>query len=270
MSDIFFIIGAPRSATTSYARMLDTATNAEVFVEQAPKLRRPSRDLIKGTLADPPAALLANRRDLIETTLRKGLKYGDKNPCYLPFIPYLHRQWDCKFVLLTRNPREVLRSMMSFWTIRQDGLFNMPEDGGPENKTPDDDPWDYSRLRPNPGDGVFDDWREMTHLEKCAWYWAAFNATALEAFSALPPEKSCIVDVSDSNPSRVRSLFDFFDLEGFDQHRIQEMLDASINSVEEKTGRSHPYPAYSEWTEEQNAVFDRYVAPVSERLGYPR
>jgi hypothetical protein len=38
MSDVFFITGFIRSGTTAFAKILNTYSNAEVFIEQPPKL----------------------------------------------------------------------------------------------------------------------------------------------------------------------------------------------------------------------------------------
>jgi hypothetical protein len=269
VANVFFLIGSPRSATTAYARILNTATNAEVHVEQAPKLRRASRDLFKGTLENPEEVLLAARSEAIQAVHSRGHIYGDKNPCYLPFLPYLFRLWESKVVLLTRDPRPVIRSMLDCFELRPVNVFSMQEDDDQSlARTPDDDPWDYSRLRPNPGQPMYERWKQTTRFEKCAWYWATFNALALDMLAAVDRERWRIVDVTNSTLEQVESVFDFLELEGFDRAQVSRMLESKINSLEELTGSCNLFPEYKDWTEEEKRIFARHAIPVMQRLGY--
>ena len=269
MSEIFFIIGCPRSATTAYARILNTASNAEVYVEQAPKLRRASRELIKGNLADPEVVLLEARQSAILETLSKGLKYGDKNPCYLPFLPHIFRLWNCKVILLTRDPRAVIRSMLDCYHLRPVNVFSMYEDDGVSGaRRPEDDPWDYSRLRPNPDEPMFDCWGKISRFEKCAWYWANFNERALNAFSKVSEERWRVIDVTFSTVEVFKEVFQFVGLTGFDRDEVGRLLASRINSLEELTGSCNIFPEYEKWTKEQKEILARHAGPVMERLGY--
>ena len=268
MSDVFFLIGAPRSATTAYARILDTATNAVVSVEQAPKLRRESRRLIDGLLDDPRETLRATRGAAIESAHKAGLKYGDKNPCYLPFIPHLAELWDCKFILMTRDPRDVMRSMLTFSKVRR-GLFARAEDDRSSTITsPDHDPWDYSRLRPAPDDPMHANWRAAQMLEKCAWYWDAFNRRALASLALVGDDRWRLLDVSQATAAEIADVFEFLELTGFDNARVSEMLAARINSVEEKTGHGHLIAPFEDWSKEDQETLLRFAADTMHTLGY--
>ena len=125
--DIFFIIGCVRSATTAFAKVLYTADNAKVFVEQPPKLLIESRELARGNLDDPISVLRNAKHDLIQSVLQSGMKYGDKNAAYMPFIPYLNAIWECKILFIIRDGRDVVRSLMDWHTFRHP-IFFMQED----------------------------------------------------------------------------------------------------------------------------------------------
>ncbi len=267
MSDVFFIIGAPCSATTAYSQILGTAWNANVYVEQTPKLRRASRELIEGRLEKPTEVLRRAREAAILGAREQGLKYGDKNPCYLPFIPYLLELWDPKFVLLTRNPKEVLRAMVSF-KLSRGGVFSLCEDEPGSTTTAQENPWDYSRLRPQAGDPLRGRWQTLPFIEKAAWYWGEFNRRLLAALDEYGPGRACLVDVGASSVETVRDVFEFLGLRDFDRKQVARMLTARINSTREKTGRDYQCPSFENWTREQQKAAKRHLSDVAERLGY--
>jgi hypothetical protein len=159
--------------------------------------------------------------------------------------------------------------MMDCHDLRPANLFSRLEDDGVSSTmSPDDDPWDYSRLRPNPGDPMHDRWKQTSRFEKCAWYWANFNARALDTLSTVDRDKWRVVDVTSSTPEQVESVFEFLGLEGFDRDQVSRMLDSKINSLEELTGSCNLFPEYKDWTEEQKEIFARHAGPVMRRLGY--
>ena len=85
MADIFFVIGCARSGTTALVKMLNMSQNATVFVEQKPNLCIEARNLYRGILRDPKQVIQKAKSEPIQKVLSNGLKYGDKNPNYLPF-----------------------------------------------------------------------------------------------------------------------------------------------------------------------------------------
>lgn len=267
MSDIFFVIGCPRSGTTAYAKILDTATNARVFVEQDPKLRIESRKYLDGTLHFTVEEVLLTKKFEIQENLKKNLKYGDKNPCYLPFIDKMNDVWDCKIVFLLRDGREVVRSLMN-WHERTSSIYAMREDGeefGPVN--PEDDPWDYSRLRPKPEDPLSFQWKELSRFQKCCWYWANFNRIGMANLSRMDENKQIAVNVS-RDVSSMSDLFKFLDLKGFNSQVVSEMLGARINSMQDRSGREGAFPHWKEWTVPQTQEFEKLAGPMMKQLGY--
>ncbi len=271
MSDVIFLIGSARSGTTALAKILSTATNAEIHVEQPPRLRVASRELYKGTLADPEDALRKAKAEAICGAREKGKKYGDKNPCYLPFIPYLAEVWDAKMLYMVRDGRDVVRSLMDWHEMKAKNIYGMREDGvvdGPAE--PEDDPWDYSRLRPNPGEPYYGEWAALSRFEKCAWYWARFNEVALELLGRQPRGRWMQINVSERSADDIERVFRFLELDGFDGVKVAAMLATDINSVKDRTGQENRFPRWRQWDAAQTASFDRFAAPMMERLGYYR
>lgn len=269
MNRTFFLIGFPRSATTALARILDTATNAEVFVEQAPRLRRASIDLLHGRVPDPKRVLREAKSAAIKQTLGRGMLYGDKNPCLLPFVRPLLELWDCRFLYITRDGRDCVTSLINWHRHKAHNIFSSPPDTEPGGVFgPEPDLWDYSRMRPRPGDPLAERWHELDRFEKCAWYWNAFNEEALRRFGELPPERWMRLDASGMDAQALEGVFSFLGLEGFDGEKIDTMLNRRINSVEDRTGNTGDFPGYAGWTEEQTRRFWHRARPMMRRLGY--
>ena len=274
MADIFFIIGCARSGTTALVKMLNTSQNATVFVEQQPNLCIEARNLYRGILRDPRQVIGEAKLEPIQKVLSSGLKYGDKNPNYLPFVPYIAELWDCKFLFPVRDGREVVRSLMDWHDFynqkfSHSGVFAMKEDD-PNSPTdsPEQDWWDYSRLRPNPGNPYFEEWQRLSRFEKCAWYWANFNKKALELFSQLDNQRWLLVDMKSLDRFKMKDVFDFLGLDGFNANRIGEMINARINSLQERAGLPDKFPSWTDWTQEQRDAFDRIAGEMMESVVY--
>ncbi len=274
MADIFFIVGCARSGTTALVKMLDMAQNATVFVEQKPNLCIEARNLYQGILTNPKQVIQEAKSEAIQKVLSSGLKYGDKNPNYLPFIPYIDELWDCKFLFPVRDGREVVRSLMDWHDfynrkLSHSGVFAMKEDDPNSSVvSPEQDWWDYSRLRPNPGTLYCEMWQQLSRFEKCAWYWANFNKKALELFSQLDNQRWLQVNMKSLDSVKMKQIFDFLGLDGFNIQQIGEMLNARINSLQERAGLPDKFPPWSDWTQRQRNAFDRIAGDMMARMVY--
>jgi hypothetical protein len=267
--EAFFIIGCGRSATTAFARILGTATNGEAHVEQVPKLQIESRDLLKGILKDPGQTLFSLKNPAVEDARQRGKIYGDKSPTYLPFIPNIFENWQSRIIFLTRDGRDVVRSSMNWIEYYKSNGFAMVEDDPQSSRSrPEEDLWDYSRLRPNPGEPYFAEWRQLSRFEKFSWLWANFNALALRLLEREDRSRWMQIDVSTASTATFEEVFSFLGLSGFDGDQVNEMLRSRINSAVEKTGHGVKYPAWENWTDEQRGIFDRHAAGMMKRLGY--
>ncbi len=274
MADIFFIIGCARSGTTALVKLLDTSQNATVFVEQKPNLCIEARNLYRGMLENPKQVIEGAKSGPIQEVLSSGLKYGDKNPNYLPFIPYIAELWDCKFLFPVRDGREVVRSLMDwhdFYSQKfsHSGVFAMKEDdlNSPVD-LPEQDWWDYSRLRPNPDNQYFEEWGQLSRFEKCAWHWANFNRTALGLFSQLNRQRWLQVDMKSLDQSEMGEIFDFLGLDGFNADQMGEMINARINSLQDRADLPDKFPHWTDWTPHQRNAFDRIAGDMMECMVY--
>lgn len=264
-----FIIGCPRSGTTAYAKLLDHATNAKIHIELPPRLRIESRNLIKGELPDPEIVLRKAKHLHILRNEEESIIFGDKNPCYLPFIPYLTRIWNCKIIFLVRDGRDVVRSLLDWHKFKSYNVFSMREDDLESPKTePSSDPWDYSRIRPNSDHALYSSWRQLSRFEKCSWYWTEFNTLAMEHLNKIDYASWRLVDVTHAGVEDIRKLYEFLNLEGFNKDFIQKQLSAKINSLKERTGVEGDTPHWTNWSERQTKKFEVYASELMSELNY--
>ena len=271
MSDVFFLIGCFRSGTTALAKILGTADNVESHVELRPKLLLEAHELHDAPAPEGREVLLRARNDQIQACLSRGRKFGDKNPAYLSFLPALRGLWDCKIVFMTRDGRDVVRSLMDWHAFKAPVIYAREVDGEPgPDKDPADDPWDFTMPRPGAPERERLDWRTMSRFQKCAWFWSHFNAEALARLSAWPTERWLAVDISGLELGTVEQVFDFLGLTGFDPASAAPLLNSRVNSLEERMGLPDSFPAWRDWSGEARAEFDRFAGPMMARLGYDK
>lgn len=270
MLQTFFIIGCPRTATTAYAKILNIATNAKVFIEQSPKLGYASRELYLGHVDDPKSFIYAAKQEHIELIHGLGKHYGDKNKNYLPFLPYMLEVWPTsKYIFLYKDGRDVVRSIMNFRLNPDRGnVFGMREDlKNSKIIYPMQDLWDYARIRPKEGECYYEEWQELSAFEKICWYWAKYNSLAIDTLSKLDKERYLAINVSQKSIDDVRNAFSFLELSDFNKEKILNMLNAKINTSL-KSSSFTPFPKWQNWTSEQKLIFDNHCSTIMAKLGY--
>jgi len=266
MSDIFFIIGCPRSGTTAMTEMLNTASNAVVYTELPPKFCIAARLQYEGQLAYPKEFIHKSKAESTKSALNSGKKFGDKNPNYLYFIQELAEIWDCKFLFLNRDGRDVVRSSMDFHNARSAGYARYEDDESSLTTQPEDDFWDFVRIRPLPSTPDFSRWREYDRFEKFAWGWAEYSRIMLEKAGQLNSSEYLQIDMTSVDTNRMKQVFDFLQLDGFESRRISKMLDAKINTTNVKSAER--FPDWRRWDEETLAKFNKHAQKMMETLGY--
>lgn len=267
---IFFIFGAFRSGTTAFCHFLRVANNAEVSIEQQPKLGVEARLLYEGKLDDPAEVIrLARQRD-VEDVLSMGKIYADKNPNYLPFISYLAELFDCHFLFLHRDGRDVVRSMMDWHDVGGKSIFTLAEDGDHPNRTDGSQfPWDYSLLRPREDEAFYEEWKELPRFEKCTWYWSRYNELALQAIHQYADQNRFLtVGLTKATPEDIERAYDFMGLHGFDKNTIASLMNARINSLQWNAAGEDRYPSKENWPRELQEAFGRFAADTMNKLGY--
>ena len=257
-----------RSGTTSLTKILDTSSNAKIFVEQESKLCIESRDYYEGRIKSPKDILKKLKSENIKKVIDKGYIYGDKNPNYLPFISILAGLWNPKFVFVLRNGKDVAKSAMNWHEIRKGNIFGRREDDKKsEIIKPEDDWWDYSRIRPLKGEQYYENWVNMKRFEKIAWHWAKCNELILEALKRLHRERVHIVKIDDTSEIDIKKLFKFLCLEGYKREKVKNMLNSKINTSEVNILKNS-FPKWNDWDDNYMKSFNKYAGKMMEKLGY--
>ncbi len=268
MPSVFFIIGHPRSGTTAVAKLLDLATNAEIYSEPDPKLCISARHHYEFGIPYAAEFLAKSKGTGIDETLQRGKAYGEKNPLLLHFMKELRANWDCRFVFTCRDGRDTLRSKMD-WDAAGHTNYGRYEDGPQYTTTqPEDDFWDYSRLRPLRDDPVFSKWRQMEKFEKFAWGWAKFHDLLFSEVEQLPENAHRMLNMNTATAADVGELYEFLGLKGFDEQAVHDLLFGRVNTSANADGPRERYPHWSDWSPQQRAAFDRYAGSWMQRLGY--
>ena len=156
------------------------------------------------------------------------------------------------------------------WTeVSQTAIYGMNVDDPTSSiDRPEDALWDYSRPRPQPEDPLHATWQNLPRFEKCAWYWAFFNRTALFLLQGVPQDRWIVTNMTSAGVGEIRELFDFLELDGFDPQKVGKMLDARINSPQDRFGVPDKFPGWEDWAPEMRSSFDRHAGEMMVRLHF--
>jgi len=116
--NVFILLSCARSGSTSLARILDEAVNGRCAVEPVPNLNRETREAMDGRLEDADGIVEATVVARAVERLEEVEVYGEKNVTYGPFVEKLYKRLDCRFVLITRDGRDVVRSLINWHEAR--------------------------------------------------------------------------------------------------------------------------------------------------------
>ncbi|MFX0097202.1 MAG: sulfotransferase [Candidatus Hodarchaeota archaeon] len=265
----FFIIGCGRSGTTAVARILDTAENATVFVENNPKLCIAARMKREGILPYPEEFILKSTARNIQAANERGLIYGDKNPNYVYFVKELLMVYHCKFLFVVRDGRDVVTSCINFDRHRTPNYYRYEDDPNSDLTQPEEDFWDFARLRPLRDDSIFNRWRSMGKFEKFCWYWANYNKLLIDATSIIPKENWRVVNMTKDGVDQIEKIFEFLGLVPFLGETIDQMFKAKINtSITIGKRRKDVFPEWGQWSDEQKDVFLSYCFDIMRHFDY--
>jgi len=264
---MFYIIGCARSGTTAIAKILNECKNGQIGIELKPNLCIESRNLYKGILENPKKILTDARLEQIKEAQKFNYIFADKNVNYLPFIPFIDEIWKPKFLFVIRDGKDVVRSLMDWHEYSQGNIFGMYEDDeNSPNKSPTDDWWDYSRIRPNKGDQEYKAWKKYTRFEKCTWYWSKYNEILLENYNKLPNNRKKIINMSTIDADTIINLMTFYDLEPLKKDAINLLLKSRINSSKDKYNMGKIFKDKKEWSNDQNKTYDNIATFMETKL----
>lgn len=266
-----FLIGCARSGTTALAKIFNMASNADIYIEEPPKLCIESRDYYKGILSEQSLKeiLLSSKGKRINELKKLNKIYGDKSPNYLPLIPIMEKIWVPRYIFIIRDGRDVVRSMMDWHEISNGNFFGMAEDEVNSHVlSPEEDWWDYSRIRPDEQEKIELNWFNMTRFEKCAWHWNKFNELLLENYRNISETRSFLININNITPGLVNEIFEKTGLERFDNNKYNEMINSKLNSKRENTELKNKFPVWKNWNNKDRDSFFKYAESMMKKLNY--
>jgi hypothetical protein len=237
-----------------------------VTVEAEPKLCIAARAQYHRVLPYPDEFIRKTIEARIQAMSQAADVYGDKNPNYVFFIEELYRIFNCKFIFVHRDGRDVVRSTMNFDRLREAHYVRYEDDRTSSITQPDDTLWDYARLRPLPGNDSYEHWRTFSKFEKFSWLWANFNALLLKKSNSIPQENFRFVNISAVSRQTIADLFTFLHLKGFDKERVEHLLTAKINTI--VTTHDEAFPCWEKWALRDKEKFEKHAHDMMMYLGY--
>ena len=279
---IYFILSCARSGSTSLSHILHTGTNGSCICEPSPNLNIETRKAMDGKFNKREKSQLIHKLigPRVNQHKSSAIIYGEKNVTYAPFIQELYEAFDCKFIFLKRDGREVVRSLINWHNEKFGDIYLECKDPGQLSPVARSarkkmgnrlDTSDYSRPRPGPNHRAHKEWGNLSRLEMCAWYWSHINELYLDNLQKIPRDRWIEIDYSNTREQKVLEIeksFDFLGLQGFDANRVKNMLGTQINSLEYRGHASGRFPHLKEWEENQIKQFERLALKTMIRLGY--
>lgn len=176
-------------------------------------------------------------------------------------IVHLYRRLGSKFILLARNPVEVVNSYYSgknmydieYHVADIHKALGYHQEARPHHF--------FGRIVPR-GE-QFLRWKEMTRVGRLAWMWNAINLQVLEQFKQIPSEHSLVVRLEEFDYKKYREIGRFLGIElTMTPQRFRELAGSRINtfSVEKRT--------VADWSQQEIEEFLEQVSPGVQQLAY--
>ncbi len=244
--DAFFVMSAGRCGTLTMAYLLDTAANAKVWHHPLPFMVEETLQawMKEGNLSE---MFWRGRGQFIFRTWSRGMIHGETDLNMTPFCGMLAKEiLHSKFIILTRNPYDFVRS----------GMRRMYYRGHM---------WDHGRLRPTPGTHEYTKWLNYSPFEKICWLWAETHRRIIAMSAEINAERIMRIRIEDliKHPTITRQIFTFLGLSGYDSRKAWQILSHKHN---EQTSGDFPIP--ENWPDAQKQILAKHCADMAVEFGY--
>lgn len=245
----FFSTG--RAGTALLNDLLNLSPYLSVFHEPPPTMFNFSKDVYDGKIElDDGVKILGYLRDeFVHRTNYNGQVYVETNNRAVYVADIIKARFPLsRFVHVYRNPYDVIRS-------------------GMRREWYKDNNCDYYRMEPLKSEEYYDDWKEMTQIEKNAWHWMMVNKLSLKIKTTLPEKdffSLAVEDVYSGNYDIIHDLYEFI-REGYfpSKWAINKVLSKKINSQNRGA-----FPYVRDWDKEDLKSVNVIISDVASTLGY--
>jgi ubiquinone/menaquinone biosynthesis C-methylase UbiE/peptidoglycan/xylan/chitin deacetylase (PgdA/CDA1 family) len=220
-----------------------------------------------GLLSNPQQPLIRDILPRIVKAHSANRVYVEKQVSLVPFMQYLHSLTDCKFLVMTRNGQDAVRSMME-WHCNMFPLFyqEIEERSGEVAETDSSDSFNRSLPRPGMREEYSDRWFLLDRISMVSYYWNRIAVELSRQIETLPADCLMRVDLAELSVEKLAEVYEFVGLSDFDEEKIGEKLSRKINSVSDRTGESKRVTF--EWDDNLERKFGDFASHGMRELGY--
>jgi hypothetical protein len=206
--------------------------------------------------------LLWARQCLVDEAAREGRIYFESNGMLAFHVRELHERLGARFVLVVRNPLEVVPSLVA------QGIYDSP--------IALDDPslvtgFQYNVERPNhalsplvPREPEYSSWTRLTTVGKSAWLWHTINSRTLGLLEELPEDRWRVLRIEEFDYNAYRSLGEITRISPIGQETFQALRASRPGRT---SGARSLRPA-REWSEREMEEVIGITRRTAEELGY--
>lgn len=256
LEKIVIVLSTGRTGTTALARYLSEGCTGVVALHEP----KPSRGLriasgrhLAGRLsAVAMTELLSRKRKKIVAGIDQRV-YVESNPFLFGFLDVLGDVFpQPKIIHVTRDPRTMIRSALNFGSQR--GLKWLVTAAVPFWLIKPD------LLEANPERR----WREMSAVERIAWYWKVVNAH-LDRGAELYGDDYCRVRYEDVFTPDGAGLKDLIAWMGLEERPcvLESLLAERVNR-----SRANVVPAWDDWEAADRQALEHHCADLMQSYGY--
>lgn len=256
---VSFAVGTGRCGTHFIARLVEEEPEVAAVHERDPLLQAFHRYCKWYDLPVDDEGFLQAMEAEIRRDLARYRYSFESSPTLALSITELDARFAPKFVLLVRNPFDVVKSYL------HKGWYAAPI----VQKRPDlalgyqrSRRFQHFLGRVVPRGEQFEAWNRLSRVGKLAWYWAALNAAVLRKAEHIPPDRWRVYRIEEFDYAR---YLEFAAYIGFTPHLTKKTFDR-IRASRPGAQRRMP-PAV--WSRQEWREFTEQVAPLAERFGYP-
>lgn len=254
-----FIVSTGRCGSTMLSRLLAIHPSLFVF-NQYPSLRTEAfvNWSAPGKIKLIEKRLRKKRDELIASVRRNRFIYVENSTSAAFLMDELYRLFDAKFIFISRDGKDFLRSGMSREWYKPETVIN-------RIKT-----WLRRKFFIQTGRDTSDTLlippgKYRTRFDRIAWRWAEVNGIILDRLSSIPNDRKLMIKLEELNKESLVAIHDFLGIH-VDDPLIEEMLKIA-NTRPNKTGK-YDFPPHTEWPEREIQRFNEIAGDIMKKLGY--
>ncbi|MGJ8642153.1 MAG: hypothetical protein ACSHX9_01995 [Luteolibacter sp.] len=256
---ISFTVGTGRCGTTFLYRLLDREKKVAASHERNPLLETFHRFAKWHGLPIDDEGFHESKAREIAIDLQSN-QFSAEASAYLSFsIRELHERFGARFVLLVRNPEDVIRSYLA------KGWYDRPVSYRDRSLVPgyqECEHFHHFLGRPIPQGEEFEEWNQLTRAGKLAWFWATVNRSVVEKFDQLPPDTTRVQKLEYLDFETYLDLGRFLGFESEISRRTFERM------VRGKPNKSRIPIARRDWTPLERSEISKQACDTATSFGY--